>query len=569
MAHPELKPRRFITEAEERELLLELLNRLNRPKNDNGRSNRRITTIPIRSRPIVLAEANSTTVQSLPKESSADAFHPLWRKALHVYSNLPPELCHEIHKYTLTASEAVRLEATGDCHLQCRWREPMAERQLLWRAMNFYAWCDRANDAKAYLLSHNTFIIKNKASANALLSTVQSLSELEYAAHIHGLKVIVSPDPINSAEDDWDDEDSAGREDRTDIGDEDFENDDWRYFGLRAFRILNSLTKLPWLHEVNVIMQSSVEMDEVLLQVGRENPATWMFGAAIAKIKDLVAASSKGWKFKVRQLCVEDEDELDEDSDNDDDNYGNDEDEDDDVDDEEDEDDDDDEEDGDNDNDLTWVWNAPSEEDLKRMKKYTESRAKADKIHLRIAEMDRAIHRDADEWDSGRHRKIHYDKLKQERENLNKKLKELMSPIEKLSSEEQRLVERCCVSEMAADLNWEKAVETIAKRRPPSSDYWQPANLAEFNEDEFPGERWVYKTDEEYQEYWRNHPVHESLGPSRSLESLESSGPLGLLGSFGSSGSSGSSEDSEDSEYPEFRPWRSFYGDDDYLDYSD
>ncbi|MCJ1327558.1 hypothetical protein MMC10_004229 [Thelotrema lepadinum] len=390
---------------------------------------------------------------------------PLWTR----YSCLPAELRDQIHGYNLVSSRPVCIEATEDGHLKYQWREyPEVANKMLSQAMKFYVWSDEgahSNEALAYLLSHNTLIVQNKTSAKALVSTNQSLSKAGYSAYPLRIKVQVPPDPyVNWLE--TGDDDDIERNHQIALDDNDFETGDRRRLGLRAFRILSPLTKLSRLHEIQVILQWNVEMDEdSLVVVGRENPAIRMFGAVIAKLKNLVAASSNGLEFKVIEIYQHDfeDKELDdyyygESSENEDDAAVE--------------------------KDLTWVWNAPSEEECRRMKKHAESRKKADAMRVRIWEMNRAISNCHGHFKS-RYRKDHGAKLGEEKERLETQVEKLMSQIQGLPPTEQCSVERCYVSGLAADPNWEKAVEIIAKQRPPSSDRWRPSTVRELEEDSF------------------------------------------------------------------------------------
>ena len=205
---------------------------------------------------------------------------------------LPGELRSQIYEYTLIAEKPIIVWETLSFNTYF-WRERCErENREGELAMKFLIWNSPGadwNDAHAFLLRNNTFKIQTKACSELLVKHVSSLCELGYSTHVKSLVVQIPHDEIGNESED------VG----VFIDPKDYEEGDNKAAGLRAFRILKPLLELPRLDSVQIVLRQHKHGNRIFLRCTQTNPGLERVAAVIARLRDLVFATSRAPKFEV------------------------------------------------------------------------------------------------------------------------------------------------------------------------------------------------------------------------------------------------------------------------------
>ena len=384
-----------------------------------------------------------------------------YHRVRNILSRLPPELCREIYGYTLVCStELIIVDNRNDRFIyMASIQGKSTEDKDLDRAVEFFVGTcpvSESKDVHSSILSHNVLSITSKYRLTPFMKLVNALSNIndlpraqtasETDSHskfeepvlLHGLRIDTDADPTS--------DDIAGP--NSDEGFDtsplsDFQKGDCRLPGLRAFRILQPLMTLKRLQNIHIHLDQNVSEwtfgQAVFEGVGKENAGIPLVAAVIARLKELVLSSSKAPRFEV-SLTIKGE-LLDDPPTT-------------------------------NNGDVSWLWDAPAEGELQRMKGYLEHRQKVDDFRLHYLKMEYAslkgLKGSSDFYDDP------YDDFFDKAQlrsfvTQSQKLQEIRAQLEGLEirqkppEQDLALLERCYVSQVAADPEWEKKVEAMVK----------------------------------------------------------------------------------------------------------
>ncbi|MCJ1324762.1 hypothetical protein MMC10_001424 [Thelotrema lepadinum] len=218
-----------------------------------------------------------------------------WEQALCVLSNVPTEIRREIYDYTLIAERPIQLRKDGQLKALYWWKERSREaNQQLKRASDFYLWADPTLDYKEvhdYLLSHNTFHVRNKVGADNFVKAIEVLSKAGFETTVHGLNILIDGSEVT--------QELADEGLRMHPNAKDYIGVARGCTAFGAYRMLKPLTRFDRLRNLHITL--------------REARRGWPFfhipfhdayvvvPAVVAKLKELVLASSKTPTFKVTQ----------------------------------------------------------------------------------------------------------------------------------------------------------------------------------------------------------------------------------------------------------------------------